>query len=255
MKILITGGISGLGYSVAKELALKGHIVYLGVRTKEEETYLNEKLKREKLIMFPLVLDLTNDNYTIPNDIDILYLNASLGKGGSILEVNSNYLTDTFNVNILGNVNLIKKYLKNRKKGRIVLTSSLAGFLPLPYLYSYTYTKLSLYHLANTLRLECLYQGLDIEVSTILPGAYYTGFNQVMIDNKDKFTNHDSKIYKNRKFINRIQRNIFFLVEKKDYTDLVKKVGKEIYKEKPKFRIRRPIIQSVFVKIYLILFG
>ena len=30
--------------------------------------------------MFPLVLDLTNDNYTIPNDIDILYLNASLEK-------------------------------------------------------------------------------------------------------------------------------------------------------------------------------
>ena len=43
MKILITGGISGLGYGVAKELAIKGHIVYLGVRTKEEETYLNVK--------------------------------------------------------------------------------------------------------------------------------------------------------------------------------------------------------------------
>lgn len=114
MKILITGGISGLGYSVAKELAIKGHIVYLGVRTLKEEEYLNEKLKREKLIMFPVVIDLTTDNYTIPNDIDILYLNASIGKGGSILELNSNYLTDTFNVNILGNIKLIKKYLKNR---------------------------------------------------------------------------------------------------------------------------------------------
>ena len=44
MKILITGGISGLGYSVAKELTLKGHIVYLGVKTKEEEIYINDKL-------------------------------------------------------------------------------------------------------------------------------------------------------------------------------------------------------------------
>ena len=100
-----------------------------------------------------------------------------------------------------------------------------------------------------------LYLNKNITITLIEPGAYLTGFNQVMIDNKDKFTNYDSKIYKNRKFINRIQRNIFFLVEKKDYTDLVKKVGKEIYKKKPKFRIRRPIIQSVFVKIYLILFG
>ena len=74
MKILITGGISGLGYSVAKELALKGHIVYIGVKTKEEETYLNEKLKREKLIMFPLVLDLTNDNYTIPNVYTTIFI-------------------------------------------------------------------------------------------------------------------------------------------------------------------------------------
>ena len=248
MKILITGGISGLGYGVAKELALKGHIVYIGVRTKEEETYLNEKLKREKLIMFPLVLDLTNDNYTIPNDIDILYLNASLGKGGSILEVNSNYLTDTFNVNILGNVNLIKKYLKNRKKGRIVLTSSLAGFLPLPYIYSYTYTKLSLYHLANTLRLECLYQGLDIEVSTILPGAYYTGFNQVMIDNKDK----SSFIYKDKALkMTKYQHILFNLLEKKDLTSFAKKISKEITKKHLKRIISLPYDQFMFTKLYL----
>ncbi len=225
MKILITGGISGLGYSVAKELALKGHIVYLGVRTKEEETYLNEKLKREKLIMFPLVLDLTNDNYTIPNDIDILYLNASLGKGGSILEVNSNYLTDTFNVNILGNVNLIKKYLN-----------------------SYTYTKLSLYHLANTLRLECLYQGLDIEVSTILPGAYYTGFNQVMIDNKDK----SSFIYKDKALkMTKYQHILFNLLEKKDLTSFAKKISKEITKKHLKHIISLPYDQFMFTKLYL----
>ena len=186
--------------------------------------------------------------YILPFLFDILYLNASLGKGGSILEVNSNYLTDTFNVNILGNVNLIKKYLKNRKKGRIVLTSSLAGFLPLPYLYSYTYTKLSLYHLANTLRLECLYQGLDIEVSTILPGAYYTGFNQVMIDNKDK----SSFIYKDKALkMTKYQHILFNLLEKKDLTSFAKKISKEITKKHLKRIISLPYDQFMFTKLYL----
>ena len=248
MKILITGGLSGLGFSVAKCLSLKGHIVYLGVRTQKEEEYLNEKLKREKLIMFPLVLDLTTDNYTIPSDIDILYLNASIGKGGSVLELNSNYLTDTFNVNILGNVRLIKKYLENRKKGRIVITSSLAGFLPLPYLYSYTYTKLSLYHLANTLRLECLYQGLDVSITTILPGAYYTGFNQVMIDNKDK----SDFIYKDKALkMTKYQHLLFNLLEKKDLTNFAKIVSKKITKNNPPFIISIPIEQYLFTKLYL----
>lgn len=252
MKILITGGISGLGYSVAKELALKGHIVYLGVRTKEEELYINDKLKREKLIMFPLILNLDSNSFTFTSDIDLLYLNASIGKGGSILELNDNYLIDTFTTNILGNVNLIKKYLKNRyatkKKGKIVITSSLAGFLPLPYLYSYTYTKLSLYHLANTLRLECLYQGLDIEVSTILPGAYYTGFNQVMIDNKDK----SDFVMRDKAFnMTKYQHLLFNLLEKKDLTNFSKKISKEITKKHLKRIISLPYAQFVFTKLYL----
>ncbi len=263
MKILIVGATSGIGYSLVKFLAGKtSPNIFIGVHYKEQITPLKEKLIHDGIVAEVVKLDVceSRDRLKI-NSInpDCLIVHDGVGNGGSILEEDINVLRDNYETNIFGNFSLIQQFYnikkKNKEKGKIFVTSSLASIIPIPFLGCYTSSKAAISMLCKTLRQELLYLNKNITITLIEPGAYLTGFNQVMIDNKDKFTNFDSKIYRNRKFINRIQRNIFFLVEKKDYTDLVKKVGKEIYKEKPKFRIRRPIIQSVFIKIYLILFG
>ena len=74
-----------------------------------------------------------------------------------------------------------------------------------------------------------------------------------MIDNKNIFTYKDSKIYENKDSINRLQRNLFALIEYKNYDKLIKKIIKEIESDNPKFKIRFPIVQSIFAKIYLLL--
>lgn len=256
MNILITGSRSNIGYAFAKALALRGHIVYAGCKTKREKETLEEKINHEKIIMFPLVLNLLDNDFSIIDDLDIdcLILHASIGNGGSILELSSDRFDEVVDVNIKGNFRLLQRYLRycyyHKRRGKVFLTSSLAAFLPLPYLSTYTSSKLYLYNLVSTLRLELLYQGLDLSVSLILPGAYYTGFNDLMIDNKSK----DEYILKNKALtISKYQKIMFSLLENVDYRDLVKEVVREIEKDKPKFIISRPLNQKIFTKIYILI--
>ena len=126
--------------------------------------------------------------------------------------------------------------------------------LPIPYLGCYTSSKAAISMLVFTLKQELKYLNSNIKISLIEPGAYYTGFNQIMIDNKNIFINKNSKIYKNRNSINRLQRNLFALIEKKSYEKLTNKIVKEVEKDNPKFKIRVPLLQSIFAKIYLLLY-
>ena len=254
MKILITGARSNIGYALSKLLALRGHIVYAGCKTLKEKEMLEEKIKDEKIIMFPLVLDLLNNNIDFKAlDIDTLILHASTCNGGSILEISCESLEEDIDVNIKGNFRLLQKFLRycydNNKKGKIFVTSSLAAFYPLPYLSSYTSSKIYLYNLVKTLKLELLYQGLDIKVSLIMPGAYHTGFNDLMIDNKEK----DTYILSEKALgMSKYQRIFFNLLEKDNYYKLVRKIVKEIEKDNPNFIISLPICQKIFTKIYVI---
>ena len=255
MNILITGARSNIGYNLAKTLSLRGHIVYAGCKTLKEKVTLEEKLNYEKIIMFPIVLNLLDSDVDIDKlDIDCLILHASIGNGGSILELSNERFNEVIDVNIKGNFRLLQKYLRycyyHKRRGKVFITSSMAVFYPLPYLSTYTSSKLYLYQLANTLRLELLYQGLDISISLIMPGAYYTGFNDLMIDNKSK----DEYILKDKAIVmTKYQKMLFSLLENVDYSDLVKEAVREIENDKPKFIISRPLNQKIFTKIYILI--
>ena len=255
MNILITGSRSNIGYSLGKALALRGHIVYAGCKTLLEKNALEEKINHEKIIMFPVVLNLLDSDFDIDKlNIDCLILHASIGNGGSILELSNERFNEVIDVNIKGNFRLLQKYLRycyyHKRHGKVFITSSLAVFYPLPYLSTYTSSKLYLVSLANTLKLELLYQGLDVSITLILPGAYYTGFNDLMIDNKSK----DEYIVKDKALVmTKYQKIIFSLLEEIDYSDLVKEVVREIEKDKPKFIISRPFSQKIFTKLYVLI--
>ena len=256
MNILISGARSNIGYNLAKSLSLRGHIVYAGCKTLKEKEALEDIINSEKIIMFPIVLNLLDNDFSIIDelDIDCLILHASIGNGGSILELSNERFNEVIDVNIKGNFRLLQKYLRycyyNNKSGKVFITSSLAAFFPLPYLSSYTSSKLYLVSLAESLKSELLYQGLDISISLIIPGAYYTGFNDLMIDNKSK----DKYILKDKALtISKYQKIICSLLENIDYSSLVSSIVKQIEKSNPKFIISRPIAQKIFAKIYILI--
>ena len=73
-----------------------------------------------------------------------------------------------------------------------------------------------------------------------------------MIENKEKYMNSDNKIYDNLESINKIQKNMFSLLESNNYSSLINKIIKNIESPKPKFLIREPISQKIFTKLYKI---
>lgn len=261
MKILIVGGTSNIGYLLAKQLYLKGHSVYIGVHYKNEINIVVDKLLKEELCINVLKLDIESmdDRKKITRiNPDCLIVHSSVGYGGTLLDMNIDVVRQNYEINVFSCFSLIQEFYKMKRKTKdktkIFVTSSIAGYLPMPFLGSYSSTKSAITNICKALKYELKYLNSNISISVVEPGTYHTGFNQVMIDNKEKYIENPN-IYKNINNLTRIQRNIFRLLEKDNYDDLVNKIIKEIDSDNPKFIIRRPIFQSILLKIYIILFG
>ncbi len=262
MKVLITGAASGIGFDLALELAKRGHTVYITVHTKSQLEQVQEKIKEMGLNVLCFKMDIRKkeDRKLIDTlNIDCLVNHAGIGNGGSLLYMDIGVLKDNYETNIFASFSLLQEfYQMKREKGekaRIFITSSIASMLPIPFLGCYTSSKAAISMLAFTLKEELKYlKDHDITISLIEPGAYKTGFNQVIIDNKNKFLKKNNKIYEHKDSINKIQRNMFTLIEKTCTKGLVKKVVREIESESPSFKIRTPITQGIFAKLFLLFY-
>ena len=256
MHILITGATSGIGYRVAEALLERGHFVYLTTHTEKESQNLREKFKEEKAISI-FKLDITN-----PKDyekastlsIDVLICHASLGVGGSLIDLDVTKIKENYDVNVFGNLSFIQKMIPIllARKGRLIVTSSIASIIPIPFLGSYTSTKASLSMLMKVLRMELKLLEKPISVSLIEPGIYNTGFNDVMIDEIAFYSKqHKKKLTK----FQRLEKQIFKMMGKDSYKSIVKKFIKAVEASHPRKVYRAPFTSRIFTKIYLLLFG
>ena len=258
MNILITGATSGIGYELGKNLSKRGHMVYLTAHTEEQLVYLKEKIDREGISAACFKLDITTNDIDKVDEIEIdcLINHAGIGIGGSILYMDIEFLRKNYEVNVFSSFELLKRVYRNMEKrnvsGKLFVTSSLASMLPVPFLGCYTSSKAAISMLVMTLRKELKYINSNISISLIEPGAYYTGFNQVMIDNKNKYLEKGNIIYRNKDIINCKQHKLFNLVESKNYGNLIGDIVNQIERDNPKFKIRAPFIQRLFVKLYVI---
>ncbi len=261
MKILITGGRGGIAYLTASKLSKLGHKIYLCTHTSKQLETLKKKIKKEQLNIVPYKLDITNkDDLQLLDklDYDIVWAHAGIGNGGTLLAMEVDVLRENYETNIFGTMEVVRKaylnFKQQKKKGKIFVTSSLAGMLPLPYLSCYTSSKAALSMLCFTLKKELKESGTNITISLIEPGAYKTGFNEVMIENKEKFLKTKNIFYNDRKKITQSQKKLFNLIENKNIDKLVNKIIKEMTKENPKFKIRSPFIQALFTKLYYLFY-
>ena len=187
-RILITGAGSGLGEGAAIGLAKKGHDVIAGVHIWPQVTRMCKEVKSLGLTNLRVEkLDIL-DSFDVANalkwDIDILVNNAAIGYAGPISEIPLELIHRTFETNVFGSLNLaqkfIRKFVDEKRSGKIVFTSSIAGLYSASDLGPYCASKHALECIAETLQHEL--KPYNIQVQTINPGAFRTGFNDTMAE-------------------------------------------------------------------------
>lgn len=199
--ILITGAGSGLGEGTAFGLARAGHNVIATAQIYAQVADLKRKAEKEGLTNLRVErLDLL-DPYDIKVaqtwDIDVLLNNAGMGEAGPVSEIPVELVRQNFEVNCFAPLVLtqgfIKKWVAEKKKAKIVFTSSMGGLFTPPGYGIYVSTKHALEAFAEALDFELKPYG--IKVQTINPGAYLTGYNETMasspfrwLDDEKNFT-------------------------------------------------------------------
>ena len=187
-KILITGAGSGFGEGAALGLAQKGHDVIAGAHIWPQVTALREKaaslgidnLRVEKLD----ICDPIDVKHALTWDIDILASNAGIGYGGPIAEIPLALVRELFETNVWAALAIaqqfIRKWVDAQHPAKIVFTSSVAGLHSVEGLGAYCASKHALEAVAETLQKELA--SYNIQIQTINPAAYQTGFNDAMAE-------------------------------------------------------------------------
>lgn len=252
-KILITGARSGIASKVINKLKDR-YYIYVTVHTTKELERVKEIYKNDKNIeCFKLDVINPKDREKLKEiDIDILVNNAAISYGGSLIDIDINKVKEIYEVNVFSMLEILKIVLPNmikKNSGKIINMASLAGIYPPSFIGSYASSKASIIKITEVLKKE-LKLISNIKVSLIEPGFYYTGFNQVMFDNK----NIDKYFKEIKDKINERQLFITNFIEKKNLNSIVNKIIECIESPNSKFIYRAPFSQVVLTKIYSVFF-
>lgn len=174
---LITGGGSGIGLGIAKEMIGLGAKVVLTGRTEEK---LREAQKMLGKNCFYYVKDITDKKHlpALVQDIEknigaisILVNNAGRQIKKPSLDTTDAEFDEVINTNLSSVFALTRevlKYMIPRKKGSVLFISSMTAFYGLPQVLSYSASKSALFGLLCTLTVEYAHTG--VRFNAIAPG-------------------------------------------------------------------------------------
>ncbi|WP_204335989.1 SDR family oxidoreductase [Leptobacterium flavescens] len=183
--VLITGASSGFGRLTARKFQQEGWNVIATMRSPEKETELNAL--SNVLVTRLDVTDSTTIQQAIQEglkefgSIDALINNAGFGAIGYLEEASEEDVKKQMDTNFTGVVNTIREVLpqmRRQNSGTIVNVTSLAGSVGMPMLSLYNASKFAVEGLSESLKFELEQFGIDVK--TVAPGAFKTGFGNAM---------------------------------------------------------------------------
>lgn len=190
--VLITGATDGLGRAAALLLAERGYRVFAAGRSSEKRGQLDEVARERQLPLTTLEMDVTDDLsvkrgvaeiLSRVSSIDVLINNAGFGYYATVEDLRMEDWRRQFETNVFGVVRVTQAILpkmRERRSGRIINISSVAGKIAPPLFGAYSGSKFALEGLSDALRLE-LYP-FGIAVILIEPGYIPTGFQKIAGD-------------------------------------------------------------------------
>jgi short-subunit dehydrogenase len=180
---VVTGASSGIGFELAKCCVQNGYDVIVVADEPEIETAAM-RLRESGAVVESLQADLaTRDGVDRLYDaiagrtVSALLANAGRGLGRAFLDQDYDDIQRVIDTNVTGTLYLIRRVgrdMRDRGAGKILITGSIAGFMPGTYQAVYNGTKALLDSFSFALRAEL--KGSGVTVTCLMPGATETEF-------------------------------------------------------------------------------
>lgn len=180
---IVTGASSGIGYHLAELCAKKGFDLLIAA-DEREIVQAGDHFATHGVSVDAVQVDLSTTegvdgllSKVNGRPIGYLLANAGHGLGRAFLDQDFSAVRHVIDTNITGMVYLIQKVgleMRDRGEGKILLTGSIAGFLPGTYQAVYNATKAFIDSFSFALRAEL--KGTGVTVTCLMPGATETEF-------------------------------------------------------------------------------
>jgi NAD(P)-dependent dehydrogenase (short-subunit alcohol dehydrogenase family) len=190
--VLITGATDGLGRAAAILLSERGYRVFAAGRSAEKRAQLDALAGEKKLPLETLELDVCDDAsvqravagvLAKAGAIDVLFNNAGVNFTAAVEDLRMEDWRRQFETNFFGVLRVtqaVVPHMRERRRGRVVMMSSVSGFVTAPTQGAYSSSKFALEAMSNALRLE-LYP-FGVQVVLIEPGYIVTGIQQAALE-------------------------------------------------------------------------
>lgn len=189
--VFITGATDGLGRAMAVFLAANGYRIFAAGRSAEKRASLEHLAQERKLSIETLDMDIADDDSVRrgvarvldrAGQIDVLINNAGVAYVAVMAEIRIDDLRKQFETNVFGAVRVTQAVLpamRERRRGRILNISSIAGKIASPLMGPYASSKFALEGLSDSLRLELAPFGIHVVV--IEPGFIPTNMQNASL--------------------------------------------------------------------------
>ena len=182
---IVTGASTGIGLELARQAAQNGFDLIIAADESEINAAADE-LRRYGGSVEAVEADLStlegNDRLyeaaqATGRPVDALFANAGTGLGHAFLDQDFAKVKQTVDLNVTGTIYLVQKVgrdMKARNSGKILITGSIAGFMPGAFQAVYNGTKAFLNSFSFALRNEL--EKTEVTVTCLMPGATETPF-------------------------------------------------------------------------------
>lgn len=180
-RVVITGAASGIGLECAKVLLAAGAKVALVDHAEERLRSLCDELGGNAHPVVANLLDPESISKIVPETLqqlgglDILHANAGGYVGGAFVEGDPDEWDRMLNLNINATfrvIHAVLPHLISQRRGDVILTSSIAGVVPVVWEPIYTASKHAIQAFTHSARRQVSKHG--IRVGAILPGPVVT---------------------------------------------------------------------------------
>ena len=180
---VVTGASSGIGFELAKLCAESGFDLIIAADMPEIDQAA-DALRSTGVTVEALLVDLATREGVERlhaliggRHVDYLLANAGRGLGHAFLDQDFDELEHVINTNITGTVYLIQlvtREMRARNAGRVLITGSIAGFMPGAFSAVYNGTKAFINSFSFALRNEL--KDTNVTITCLMPGATDTEF-------------------------------------------------------------------------------